>query len=442
MIASLRSRRRVLASGAAILAVVALGAAALLVGPGAGAPASTAAASPATAAMPTAAGTSFASIGSSALVTPGSTASPSRDPTFPPIDLFATQPPQLLHPSEPPGDSIFHFDAGRPIAAQSTDWLTLKAAGRIVLSDGKIGVLAAGANPLVNPVTGNPVPDARRLDVTWTRWVVEPPASGTDAKGNRYYDLSYWNMCGPGATAIALYYWQQLTGHPNVTGTAGYALDPYVATGVAWPSRGPTFAAPNGSAEHLGTYWSGSVNVNGFTAHGRGYLMYLAMAVRPAGWTSPGIDIFVDGRGKALYPTEGSPTRDIQAALNWEASSHATDWTETYYTTVQRWDPNLARDLQVAVMLDVGRDGVPVVAAADTFDLPNWQAGSNTPHTRHAIAIVGYDNTANPPTFTYLDTCGRSCNSRAGNQNGQIHVISQAQMVKALTDGNGMGFIW
>jgi hypothetical protein len=65
-----------------------------------------------------------------------------------------------------------------------------------------------------------------------------------------------------------------------------------------------------------------------------------------------------------------------------------------------------------------------------------------TPHTRHAISIVGYDNTANPPTFTYLDTCGRSCNNRGGNQNGQIHVISQAQMVKAITDGNGMGFIW
>ena len=30
----------------------------------------------------------------------------------------------------------------------------------------------------------------------------------------------------------------------------------------------------------------------------------------------------------------------------------------------------------VAVMLDVGRDGVPVIAALDTFDLPNWQNGS------------------------------------------------------------------
>jgi len=217
-----------------------------------------------------------------------------------------------------------------------------------------------------------------------------------------------------------------------------------VATGVAWPSRGPSFVTPNGKTQPLGTYWSGSVNVSGFTAHGRGYLMHLAMAVAPAGWISPGIAIFVDSRGKALYPTKGTPPRNIQAALNWEASGHATDWAETWYTTVSRADPTLARDLTAAVMLDVGRDGVPVVAAVDTFDLPNWQASpaSKTSHTRHAIAIVGYDNTANPPTFMYLDTCGRSCNSRGGNGNGQIHVISQAQMVQALTDANGIGFVW
>ena len=243
---------------------------------------------------------------------------------------------------------------------------------------------------------------------------------------------------------MALYYWQQLTGHPNVTGTTGYFLDPYVAAGVRWPSPGPVFVAPNGQAQRLGTYWTGSVRVNGFTAHGRGFLMYMAMAVLPGGWTSPGIDVFVSGRGNALYPTRGSPPPDMQAALNWEASGHAADWADTYYATVHHWDPTLARDLTAAVMLDVGRDGVPVIAAADTYDLPNWLASTArlTPHTRHAISIVGYDNTANPPTFTYLDTCGRSCNSRGGNQNGQIHKISQAQMVKALTDSNGMGFIW
>jgi hypothetical protein len=444
VIANLSSHRRLFAAGAAMLAVIAMAAAAVLGGQRSGVPGTT----PSASASATAAGTSFGIVASPSLVTPGSTASPSAGLTFQPIDMFAVEPPATPAPTRRPGktarpvDSIPLVDPGRDIPDQSFDWLTLKAAGRIVLSNGKIGLLDADAYPLVVPTTGKPVPAARRLDTNWTRWIVEPTASGKDEKGNRYYDLTYWNLCGPGASTVALYYWQKLTGYPDVTGTAGYFLDPYVAAGVAWPSRGPSFVSPDGSAQHLGTYWSGSVKVNGFTARGRGYLMYLAMAVKPAGWTSPGIDVFVGGDGKALYPTRGSPPPDMQAALNWEASGHAPEWAESYYATVNRWDPTLARDLTAAVMLDVGRDGVPVVVAADTFYLPNWQAGSRTPHTRHSVAIVGYDNTARPPTFAYLDTCGRSCNGRSGNGNGQIHVISQAQMAKALADGNGMGFIW
>ena len=69
-------------------------------------------------------------------------------------------------------------------------------------------------------------------------------------------------------------------------------------------------------------------------------------------------------------------------------------------------------------------------------------AGSATPHVQHGVTIVGYDNTANPPTYTYLDTCGRGCNSRSGNQNGGIYVISQAAMVRAIQDSGGSGFIW
>ena len=451
MIAFIRSRRRAVSAGVAILAIVAIGTAAAFAGLGVGAPGSSGAPGTSAIASANSAGTSLGSQpsgGSPSLGSLGSTSSASANSTFQPIDMFAVEPPPTPGPTSSsaattkPIDRIPLVDPGRDIPPQSFDWLTLKSAGRIVLSNGKIGFLDAGADPLVNPVTGKPVPAARRLDTTWTRWIVEPPAGGKDAKGNTYSDLTYWNLCGPGATTVALYYWQQLTGYPNVTGTAGYFLDPYVAAGVAWPSRGPTFVAPGGIAQHLGTYWTGSVKVTGFTAHARGFLMYLAMAVTPAGWTSPGVDVFVSGQGKALYPTRGAPPGDMQAALNWEASGHGASWAETYYATVHRWDPTLARDLTEAVMLDVGRDGVPVVVAADTFNLPNWQNGSKTPHTRHAISIVGYDNTANPPTFTYLDTCGRSCNARGGNQNGQIHVISQAQMVAALTADNGMSFSW
>jgi hypothetical protein len=58
------------------------------------------------------------------------------------------------------------------------------------------------------------------------------------------------------------------------------------------------------------------------------------------------------------------------------------------------------------------------------------------------VTIVGYDNTADPPTFTYIDTCGRTCNARGGNQNGQIHVIAQSAMVAAIQDAVGIGFSW
>jgi hypothetical protein len=380
----------------------------------------------------------------SELLVPGSlyvdpTATVASDPTFQPIDVFATASPAPLRGALPT-DPSFAQDVRRPLPVQSVDWLSLKAAGRVALVGGKIVTLGASLDPLVDQSTGSPVPAKRTLDVSWTRWVVEPPGYGTDEKGNRYSNLSYWNLCGDGAMTVALWYWQQVAAGPDVTGTAGYFLDPYAAEGLAWPKGGPAVAVSGG--QRLGTYWSGSDGVSGFTAHGRGYVMYLAMAAQPATWQSAGLSVFARN-GKPLYPTSGTPRTNIQTGLNWEVSGrNATNWTQAYYASVTRPDPTLARDLMAAVMLDVGRDGVPVVGAVDSYNLPNWQAGAATPHTRHAIAIVGYDNTANPPTFTYIDTCGRSCNNRGGNQNGQVHVISQADMVLSIQNQVGSGFVW
>jgi hypothetical protein len=324
--------------------------------------------------------------------------------------------------------------------AQTYDWLALKAAGRIAIVDGAVSVLPVGADPLVDPSTGLGLPEQRTLDLGWTRWVVEPFGYGTDERGNRYSNLSYWNLCGDGAMTVTLWYWQQLTGHPSVTGTAGYFVDPYVAEAVPWPVRGPSVPVSKGA--RVGTYWSGSDGVSGFTAHGRGFLMYMAMAAQPATWQSTGFAVFAKD-GQPLYPTSGTPRTNIQAGLNWEVSGqNPALWPEAYYASVIRPDPTLARDLTAAVMLDIGRDGVPVVGAVDTFNLPNWQLGTATPHIRHAITIVGYDNTADPPTFTYLDTCGRQCNNRGGNQNGQIHVIAQSRLVLAIQNTVGSGFVW
>jgi hypothetical protein len=376
--------------------------------------------------------------GATAIETP--TLTPAA-PTFQPLGVFATPtapPPQGALPT----DQVDSPAPRRPVPAQSEEWLRLKAAGRIALVDGQTVVLDPGADPLVSPATGVAIPTARTLDTTYARWIIEPLGYGKDAKGNSFSDRNLWNLCEPGATAAALYYWQQLTGHPNVTGTAGYFLDPYAAEGSAWPVPGPTVVRSAGGAR-LGTYWSGSDRLNGYTAHARGYIMYLGMAVQPPGWQSKGIAVYADASGHPLYPTIGAPRTNIQVALNWEASGHVEQgWAEFWYASVIRFEPAVARDLQMAVTLDVGRDSVPVVVELDTHGLPNWQAGSKTPHIRHAVTIVGYNNAAKPPTYTYIDTCGRACNNRGGNQNGQIHVIAQSQMVSAIQDTVGSGFVW
>ncbi len=435
MAASLRLRRA-LAAVCSFAFLAALGGCAALAAPSGGVPSSS---------IDPTVSIGLPSVSRPTVASPSPVATLGADPTaspftgFAPINVFATPSPA---PSRGPGptDSFFAFDPRRPATTQAADWLVLKAAGRIAIASGRIVVQPAPTDPMTR-ADGAPLPQAAALDTSWSRWIVEPPGYGSDEKGSRYSNLSYWNLCGPGAATVALYYWQQLTGHPDVTGTAGYFVDPYAADGVSWPSHGPSLPAAGGKV--IGTYWSGTDRTNGFSAHGRGFIMYMAMLSQPAAWTATGIAVFGNAAGQSLYPTRGASRTNIQTGLNWEISGRdPANWTEAWYTSVTRADPTLTRDLQAAVTLDVGRDGVPVVVALDTYDLPNWQAGSATPHIRHSVAIVGYDNTANPPTYTYLDTCGRACNSRGGNQNGQVHVVAQSKMVAAIMDKVGSGFVW
>jgi hypothetical protein len=393
-----------------------------------------------------------------ATIVPSPFVSPSLDPTavpsyasgFQKLDLVAPDPSPAAGSSGSGGGSgnsggpggFPRFDPSRPTPVQSSEWLALKAGGLVALVDGRIAVLPAGVDPLTEPSSGKLLPAAYALDVAWTGRIVEPPGYGTDEKGNRYSNLSYWNLCGPGSATVVLYYWQQLLGHPNVTGTAGYFLDPYAAAGVAWPSPGPSVALSSSGAR-LGTYWSARDTLSGYVANGRGFVMYMAMNVQPSGWLATGVDTFVASGGGPMYPTRGASPRAIGVALNWQiAGPNVANWADTWYAYVTKGDPTLATDLHEAVRLDVGRDHVAVVAAVDTHELPNWQAGTATPHTRHAISIVGYNDAASPPTYTYIDTCGRGCNGRAGNTNGGTHTISQSAMVQALLDSAGIGFVW
>jgi hypothetical protein len=447
-----RARRRPFPIGLAILAAVGIAGATLAaVGPRGGANSPQPSTTVRLPASNTSASVSEASLATAPAETPTPPRAPSTSPTplaspvspasaFVPIDLFAV-PTQAPAAGALPTDQVDSPAPRRPVPAQSEEWLSLKAAGRIALVDGRPVVLDRGANPLADPVTGAPVPTSRLLDTSYSRWIIEPLGYGKDAKGNSFSNKNYWNLCEAGATTAALYYWQQLTGRPDVTGTAGYFLDPYAAEGAAWPSPGPSVVVSGG--KRVGTYWSGSDTVNGYTAHARGYIMYVGMAMQPPGWKSVGQAVYADAAGRPLYPTIGAPRTNIQVALNWEASGHdAAAWAEFWYASEMRFAPAAGRDLQMAVTLDVGRDGVPVVVELDTHGLPNWQAGTATPHIRHAVTIVGYDNNASPPTYTYLDTCGRACNSRGGNENGQVHVVAQSQMVTAMQDTVGSGFVW
>ena len=357
------------------------------------------------------------------------TAPPLAGPTFRTINVSKPGPPAK-------GEWV---DPNRPMPAQPSDWTALKAAGRIAIVGGKIVVLPSGTNPMSDPVTGLALPTVKTLDVSWTRWVVEPPGAGRDEKGTYYNDLSYWKLCGDGAMTVALWYWQQLTGYPNVTGTAGYFVDPYVAQGSYWPRPGPRVALSGKT--RLGTYWSGVDNVDSYPAHGRGFMMYLAMAAQPATWKSPGFAVFTQ-RSQPLYPTYGTDRDNTQAGLNWEVSGHdPSNWATAYYTSANRSDSNLGRDLKSAVMLDVGRDGIPVEVQLDTYYLPNWQSATEgTPHMSHAVSIVGYDNVTG--TYTYVDTCGHQCNQRNSNKTGDIHVIAQTQMAQAMQNRVESGFTW
>jgi hypothetical protein len=370
--------------------------------------------------------------------TPDPTPTKSPAPTIQPIDVWATPTPASGKAVPTAQDNI--AQPRRPAPVQDPDFLTLKAAGRIALVDGERVVLSADVDPMLMPGTDQPVPDARTLDISYSRWIIEPTGGGRDELGRAYSDENYWNLCEVGATTVALSYWQTLTGHPDVRGTKGYFIDPYASEGVHWPSPGPVLPKVNGKV--VGTYFSGEDRVNGYTAYARGYILYLATQVQPPGWQSKGMPVYALN-GKPLYRTFGAPRPNIMTVLNWEASGHDVHgWENFWYAGVMRFSPNFAYDLNMAVTLDVGRDGVPVVAVLDAHDLPNWQEGSKTRHLFHGIAIVGYDNTANPPTYSYVETCGRQCNNRAGNYNGKLQVAPQSVIVSALQDTLGSGFVW
>jgi len=265
------------------------------------------------------------------------------------------------------------------------------------------GVGANDAAKEAAPDTGTP----GMLDVSVVSHIVEPEGYGHDDMGRSYTDKNYWEFCMPGAATVALYYFKP----KNVTAwPAGDFLE---------PSHAPS-TIPSG-----GTYWKSSDSVNGYTADGRAYLMYLAMKVKPSTWTVPGIASF------ASYPSPGANLHDVRDALNWEASGHASNWSTFFYEIRSTSGLTLATlRSDVKKTIDGGH---AIVATTDTGYLPNWGRSLS-----HAITIVGYDDTKN--TFMYTDTCGVHCNGSSKAKNGGVWTISQSTMLTAITS-DGVGYV-
>lgn len=315
---------------------------------------------------------------------------------------------QASSAATPTGNSTGGVLPPDPGSQQDQAIVAAKEQGRVRVSpDGSVVILST-------PLTTT-YPSAATLDTTWTGKVWEPQGSGIDDAAKSYTDNNYWNFCGPGATAVVLWYWP--AGNAFVTGipTAAYSEpNPALAT-------------------HATTTWAATDSVS----NGRGAIMYLAENELPtpdaSSWAWPGVINWASS-----YPNDGTPVNRIRDALNWEISGHAS------VTAPYVWTLYSAGLTQAALHADVQRDiagqGVPLVANVATssgrYHLPNWgKRGS----VNHSITIIGYDDTAG--TYTYIDTCGPGCNN-TGAAAG-VYTVTQKglwALLGAETDHDGI--IW
>jgi hypothetical protein len=323
---------------------------------------------------------------------------------------------QPSNAGSPTGNSTGGVLPPEPGSGQDPAFVIAKEQGRVrVHPDGRVEILATA--PAVS------YSSSVQLDTTtWTGGVWEPQGSGIDDAGKSYSDNNYWNFCGPGATAVTLWYWTTY-GRPFVT-----TLDMSFVLAA--------YTEPNPALATHTTWWYPTDTV----IHGRGAIMYLAENERPAPdaslWTYPGV---IDWQSS--YPNDGTPVNRIRDALNWEISGHTTISRSSLGPYI--WTSYSASLTQSALHTDVLLDlasGVPLVANVATssgrYNLQNWgKRGS----VNHSITIVGYDDAKG--TYTYIDTCGPGCNN-SGAPAGVYHVSQQTlwALLGAETDHDGI--IW
>jgi hypothetical protein len=314
----------------------------------------------------------------------------------------------------PTGNSTGGVLPPEPGSGQDQAFVIAKEQGRVrVHPDGRVEILSTA--PVVSYASNFQLDTTTGTGKFW-----EPQGSGTDNAGIPYTDNNYWNFCGPGATAVTLWYWP-----------AGNIFDTTIAT--------QPYTEPNASLSiKATTTWAATDAVS----KGRGAIMYLAEKElpKPGGtplpWAHPGV---IDWTSS--YPNDGTPVDRIRDALNWEISGGtATPLSTGPYA----WVPYTSSLTQGALHTDVQRDiagqGTPLVANVATssgrYNLPNWgKRGS----VNHSITIVGYDDAKG--TYTYIDTCGPGCNN-SGAAAG-VYTVSQQTLwalLGAETDHDGI--IW
>ncbi len=212
------------------------------------------------------------------------------------------------------------------------------------------------------------------LDPSIANSVQEPAGSGKDDAGNEYNDPNMYNLCGPGATTVALSYWF------NTAKLGQRTFNDYVAT-TTW----------NDSWHHA-------------------YIMYLATQIKWPGQNGvPGEISYSNGR------STGTNVGDLVNALNWamyetrlpnphprEAEPTPYAWPNGFYSI----ESNPGQDqIRNDIVQDIAWAKVPAIALVNGPDLTNndWR-GQKGQRIGHFIAIIGYDNLAN--TYTYEETYG------------------------------------
>jgi hypothetical protein len=240
--------------------------------------------------------------------------------------------------------------------------------------------------------------------------------------GHTYNDHDFFNLCGPGAADVALWYWPN---PPNLMNNGSVTDTAHTSTTTSWNSTD-----------------------RDNTSRMRGYMTYLAWQTQWPGWSHKGM------MDNAHYYSYGTTLYGLMDGLNWEASGRNSSTWANYFYVIQ-WNgsngPNTggvsSGTLLTDVMNDTYNSNVPVVVEVNAQLMPNWT--NNNGDTHHFITVIGFDNSLG--IYYYTDTCASStgCGSKF---DGSVRTAPQSTLYKAMlyiaqnqsTDPSGGdgGWVW